>query len=299
MLLILQYFRSVEKRRVVIGQKTALLEKTNIKLTIWDTEEAKTMPLRMQGGMEPYHGGNSRTGAPMLPTSDSFSCSDPAKLSDSELDCLKEAFSLFDADHDGEITVHELGRVMRNHGLNPTDDELKDMIRKRGQKLERRHRFQRIHRSGATPTVVHAFRVFDRDGDGFPQKNSNSPWTTWVSLSPTTNSFSCSKPLIWTATAGSTSKRWGGFDGDSGSGRLQAGQSPHPQAVCQFKQKNGKDCEQKKDTVKRKHWMWEKKIKTKSNFHCSLTSSKIWPLSLCKTTILMLTSLWTVCRCFT
>ena len=24
------------------------------------------------------------------------------------------------ADHDGEITVHELGRVMRNHGLNPT-----------------------------------------------------------------------------------------------------------------------------------------------------------------------------------
>jgi Ca2+-binding EF-hand superfamily protein len=41
-------------------------------------------------------------------------------LSAHELDCLKEAFSLFDADHDGEITVHELGRVMRNHGLNPT-----------------------------------------------------------------------------------------------------------------------------------------------------------------------------------
>ena len=38
---------------------------------------------------------------------------------------MKEAFSLFDADHDGEITVDELGRVMRNHGLNPTDDELK------------------------------------------------------------------------------------------------------------------------------------------------------------------------------
>ena len=64
-----------------------------------------------------------------LSSSESFSCSDPSKLTDSELDCLKEAFSLFDADHDGEITVHELGRVMRNHGLNPTDDELKDMIR--------------------------------------------------------------------------------------------------------------------------------------------------------------------------
>ena len=47
------------------------------------------------------------------------------QLSAHELDCLKEAFSLFDADHDGEITVNELGRVMRNHGLNPTEDELR------------------------------------------------------------------------------------------------------------------------------------------------------------------------------
>ena len=62
-----------------------------------------------------------------VPNSDSFSSfsADPSKLSDQELDCLKEAFSLFDADHDGEITIHELGRVMRNHGLNPTEDELK------------------------------------------------------------------------------------------------------------------------------------------------------------------------------
>jgi len=60
-----------------------------------------------------------------LSHSDSFSTTDPSKLSAAELDCLKEAFSLFDADHDGEITVNELGRVMRNHGLNPTEDELK------------------------------------------------------------------------------------------------------------------------------------------------------------------------------
>ena len=62
-----------------------------------------------------------------LQNSESFSsfAGDPSKLSDQELDCLKEAFSLFDADHDGEITINELGRVMRNHGLNPTDDELR------------------------------------------------------------------------------------------------------------------------------------------------------------------------------
>ena len=62
-----------------------------------------------------------------LQNSESFSSfsADPSKLSGQELDCLKEAFSLFDADHDGEITINELGRVMRNHGLNPTDDELR------------------------------------------------------------------------------------------------------------------------------------------------------------------------------
>ena len=40
-----------------------------------------------------------------MPHSESFSTTDPSKLTDVELDCLKEAFSLFDADHDGEITV--------------------------------------------------------------------------------------------------------------------------------------------------------------------------------------------------
>jgi len=116
-----------------------------------------------------------------LSSSESFSCSDPSKLTDSELDCLKEAFSLFDADHDGEITVHELGRVMRNHGLNPTDDELKDMIRNVDKNSNGAIDFNEFiemmlrRDSKAVRTiildlgdddVVHAFRVFDRDGDG-------------------------------------------------------------------------------------------------------------------------------------
>ena len=58
----------------------------------------------------PHHGGYSDQGAAAaaagsrrsLPRSESFSTTDPAKLSDHELDCLKEAFSLFDADHDGK-----------------------------------------------------------------------------------------------------------------------------------------------------------------------------------------------------
>jgi len=120
------------------------------------------MPLRMAGG-------GSSGG---MATSESFSCSDPAKLTDSELDCLKEAFSLFDADHDGEITVHELGRVMRNHGLNPTEDELKDMIRNVDKNSNGAIDFNEFiemmlrRDSKGEEDVVHAFRVFDRDGDG-------------------------------------------------------------------------------------------------------------------------------------
>jgi len=109
----------------------------------------------------------------MMANSDSFSTSDPTQLTDAELDCLKEAFSLFDADHDGEITVHELGRVMRNHGLNPTDDELKDMIRNVDKNSNGAIDFNEFiemmvkKSSQVDEDVMHAFRVFDRDGDGY------------------------------------------------------------------------------------------------------------------------------------
>lgn len=106
--------------------------------------------------------------------SESFSSfsADPANLSGQELDCLKEAFSLFDADHDGEITINELGRVMRNHGLNPTDDELRDMIRNVDKNSNGAIDFNEFiemmlrRDSKIEEDVLHAFRVFDRDGDG-------------------------------------------------------------------------------------------------------------------------------------
>lgn len=97
---------------------------------------------------------------------------DPDKLSNQELDCLKEAFSLFDADHDGEITHAELGRVMRNHGLNPTEAELEDMIRNVDKNSNGAIDFNEFiemmlrRDSKVEEDVVHAFRVFDRDGDG-------------------------------------------------------------------------------------------------------------------------------------
>ena len=41
----------------------------------------------------------------------------------------KEAFALFDRNGDGNISANELGSIMRKLGQNPTDTELRDMIR--------------------------------------------------------------------------------------------------------------------------------------------------------------------------
>ncbi len=41
---------------------------------------------------------------------------------------LKEAFNEFDADGSGTITTKELGYTMRAMGMNPTEQELLDLI---------------------------------------------------------------------------------------------------------------------------------------------------------------------------
>ncbi len=51
------------------------------------------------------------------------------QLTEEQMAEFKEAFSLFDKDGDGKITSKELGTVMRSLGANPTEAELKDMIK--------------------------------------------------------------------------------------------------------------------------------------------------------------------------
>ena len=50
------------------------------------------------------------------------------KMSDEQVAELKEAFNEFDVDGGGTINTTELGYAMRAMGMNPTEDELLNLI---------------------------------------------------------------------------------------------------------------------------------------------------------------------------
>ena len=52
------------------------------------------------------------------------------KLTESQMNGIKDAFELFDTDGDGSISVKELGKVIRSLGQNPTDMEIMNIISK-------------------------------------------------------------------------------------------------------------------------------------------------------------------------
>jgi calmodulin len=120
----------------------------------------------------------TRKSVPSRPTKTNF-LKNPFKMADQlsneQIAEFKEAFSLFDKDGDGSITTKELGTVMRSLGQNPTEAELQDMINEVDQDGSGTIDFpefltlmaRKMQDSDSEEEIKEAFRVFDKDGNGF------------------------------------------------------------------------------------------------------------------------------------
>lgn len=92
-------------------------------------------------------------------------------MSESDISGFKDAFSLFDIDGDGSITIKELGTVMRSLGQNPTEAELQHMMNEvdeDGNGTIDFSEFQAmmVRRIKSEEETRAAFRVFDKDDNG-------------------------------------------------------------------------------------------------------------------------------------
>lgn len=96
------------------------------------------------------------------------------KFTSEQIEEFRAAFDLFDQDGNNAISKEELGTVMRRLGLNPTDEELRDMIREHDQDESGQIEFgefcdmlaQRMEGDDKEESLRAAFRTFDQDGSG-------------------------------------------------------------------------------------------------------------------------------------
>ena len=96
-------------------------------------------------------------------------------LTEEQIIEFKEAFNMFDKSRSGTILSKDLGTVIRSLGWNPTEAELSSLTAsyvKDSNGIINFHEFINIIANKATETdteeeLREAFRVFDKDGNGF------------------------------------------------------------------------------------------------------------------------------------
>ena len=97
------------------------------------------------------------------------------QLSPEQEDQIKQAWSLFDADDSGSIEHHELKQVMGTLGLQPTQDELDDIIRDIDKDMDGQIDYNEFLRLMSTKLkdaqtqdeLFEAFTVFDKKGNKY------------------------------------------------------------------------------------------------------------------------------------
>ncbi|KAL2463754.1 Calmodulin-like protein 11 [Forsythia ovata] len=100
-------------------------------------------------------------------------------LSEEQIVEFKEAFSLFDKDGDGCITIEELATVIRSLDQNPTEEELEDIINEVDSDGNGTIEFpeflnlmaSQIKENDAEEELKEAFKVFDKDQNGYISAN--------------------------------------------------------------------------------------------------------------------------------
>jgi len=96
-------------------------------------------------------------------------------LTEEQIAEYKEAFALFDKSGTGVISSRELGNLMKSLGQNPTEAELRDLVNEidiNGDGVIDFHEFinlmaKQSHENDPEEELREAFKIFDKDEDGF------------------------------------------------------------------------------------------------------------------------------------
>ena len=98
-----------------------------------------------------------------------------SNLTEEQIAEFKEAFALFDKDNTGSILSSELATVMRSLGLSPSEAEVADLLNEIDVNGNHRIEFseflalmsRQLKATDSQQELLEAFKVFDKNGDGF------------------------------------------------------------------------------------------------------------------------------------